>query len=207
MIGAEITIQLAAMRLLSGLIIAAVHGATLAAVGVLLGDKGPRHDGRLTAMPFGHVDLVGLASMVLGGFGWSKPVALDPAHMRFGRWGVVLTVLAGSLALLLLGWLLLQLVVPALTLLPHTPALVVAAFLRTASRLCVWAAIFALVPLPPLAGAHFLAILGIRLPQAAGLVIGWVLLVASLLGVTRIALAPIYNLIAPLLLGAQVAAG
>ena len=153
-IGFELTPQLAAMRLFAGLAIAMVQGLTIVAVAVALGDKGPRHDGRLA--PFSHFDVGGLAALVLTGFGWSRPVAIDGAEMRIGRWGLVIAPLAGSAALLLLGWLLLLLVMPALTLLPHTAAIVTAAFLRTAAQLCVWMALFALLPLPPLAGAHFL---------------------------------------------------
>ena len=51
MIGSDLTLQLVVMRLFAGLIIATVQGATIAAVAVLLGDKGPRYDGRLTPAP------------------------------------------------------------------------------------------------------------------------------------------------------------
>lgn len=199
MIGPELTLQLAAMRLLAGLIIAIVQGLVIAGVAVALGDKGPRYDGRLN--PLSHFDVGGLAALVLTGFGWSKPVAIDAAEMRAGRWGLVIAPLAGSLALLLLAWLILLLVIPALTLLPHTSAIVVAAFLRTAAQLCVWMAIFSLIPLPPLAGAHFLAALGIRLPRTAGLIAAWALFVVSLLGITRTVLTPVYTVVAALLLG------
>lgn len=201
MIGSELTIQLLVLRFFSGLIIATVQGATLAGVAVLLGDQGPRHDRRLTLMPFIHVDLLGLGSLVLTGFGWGKPVAIDAGQLRYGRWGLVLAVLASSLALLAVAYLILFLVIPLLTLLPFTTGIGAAAFVRVAARLCVWMALFTLVPLPPLAGAHLLAALGIRIPPAANMVMGIVLLVVSLLGVTRMALTPVYSVIAPLVLG------
>lgn len=201
MIGFDLTLSLAAMRLFAGLIIVTVQGAMIAGVAVLLGDKGPRHDGRLTLLPFGHVDLLGLASLILGGFGWSKPVAVETGQLRVGRWGQVIVALAGVLVLVVLAWLLLLLVVPALTLLPQTAALTVAAFLRVAARLCVWMALFTLLPLPPLAGAHLLEAAGIRLPASVGLWIGVALAVLSILGITRTVLAPVYDIIAPLVLG------
>ena len=201
MIGSELTIQLLVLRFFAGLIIVTVQGATLAGVAVLLGDQGPRHDRRLTVMPFGHIDLLGLGSLVLTGFGWGKPVAIDAEQLRYGRWGLVLAVLASSLALLAVGYLILFLVIPLLTLLPYTTGIGAAAFVRVAARLCVWMALFTLVPLPPLAGAHLLDAMGIRLPPAANMVIGIVLLVGSLLGVTRTVLTPLYSLIAPLILG------
>ena len=205
MIGLDLTIQLVVMRLFAGLIIATVQGAAIAAAAVLLGDKGPRYDKRLTVFSPRHIDLLGLGSMILSGFGWGKAVAIDAAQLRIGRLGLVIAVLAGSAALLAVGMLILWLIVPLLTVLPYTAGITTAAFIRVTARLCVWTAILALVPLPPLAGAHFLSALGIRLPQAAGLWIGIALLVVSALGITRMVLTPLYDVIAPLVLGVELA--
>jgi Zn-dependent protease len=203
MIGAELTIQLVVLRLFAGLIIVTVHGAIVSAVATMLGDAGPRYDGRLTVLPMPHVDLVGLGAMVLTGFGWGRPVAIEPGKLRLGRWGLVVIVLAGSAGLLLLAILLLMLAIPLLTLLPYTAGLTTAAFVRVAARLCVWMALFSLLPMPPLAGAHFLAAAGIGVPRRAGTFLGWALLVACILGVTRMVLTPAYGVIAPLVLGAD----
>ncbi len=89
--------------------------------------------------------------------------------------------------------------------LPYTSGVTAAAFVRSTAQLCVWMALFTLLPVPPLAGAHFLAALGIRLPPAAGIVIGCILLALSILGVTRTVLAPAYDIVAPLVLGVDVA--
>ena len=152
MIGAELTVQLVILRFFAGLLIATVQGATIAAAAVMLGDKGPRYDGRLSLMPTRHVDLLGLGALMLTGFGWSRPVAIEAAELRGGRWGLVGIVLIGSAVLLLLAYLVLLLVAPALALLPYTAGITTAAFLRLAARLCVWMALFTL-PLPPLTGA------------------------------------------------------
>ena len=74
-------------------------------------------------------------------------------------------------------------------------------FVRQTAQLCVWMALFSLVPIPPLAGAHFLSALGISLPERAGSYLGWALLVASIFGVTRIVLRPAFAIVAPLVLG------
>lgn len=205
MIGSELTLQLLALRLFAGLLIVTVQGATIAAMAVLLGDKGPRYDGRLTLLPFGHVDLLGLAALVLSGFGWSKPVAIEAAQLRFGRFGLVIVALASSAVLLALGFLVLQLTIPLLTQLPYAAGVTAAAFLRVTARLCVWMALFTLLPVPPLVGAHLLAALGIQLPRVTGMVIGWALLVASVVGITRMVLLPVYQLVAPLVIGAELA--
>lgn len=201
MIGSDLTLQLLVVRFLAALIIATVQGITIAAVAVLLGDKGPRYDNRLTPIPTAHVDLLGLGTLMLTGFGWSRPVAIDAGQLRFGQWGLVISALAGSLALLVAAWLILLLVVPLLTLLPYTAGLTAAAFVRSTAQLCVWMALFTLLPAPPLAGAHFLSALGIRLPPQAGIVIGCGLLALSIVGVTRALLTPVYNIVAPIVLG------
>ncbi len=201
MIAQDLTIQLAVMRFLTGLISAGAQGFAIAATAVLLGDKGPRYDGRLTLLPFRHIDLIGLASVILTGFGWSKFVAIEAAQLRLGRWGLIVAALAGSVALLALAWLLLLLVVPILTYLPYTAGLTGAAFVRLAARLCVWLALFALLPIPPLAGGHLLDAIGIRLPPTATVWLACGLLAASILGLTGVVLAPAYGLVAPLVLG------
>ncbi|HZY69057.1 MAG TPA: hypothetical protein VFE52_10735 [Devosia sp.] len=205
MIGADLTLQLVVMRLFSGLIIATMQGFVIAAVAVALGDKGPRYDGRLTPNPARHVDLLGLGSLMLTGFGWSKFVPVEAAQLRIGRLGLAVAALAGSLALLLVGYLLLQLATPIVTQLPYTAGLTAAAFVRVAARLCVWMALFTLLPLPPLAGAHFLGALGVRLPPVAWTIAGWLLLIASVFGVTRMLLTPAYEVLAPMVLGAEAA--
>jgi hypothetical protein len=85
MLGLDLTIQLVVLRLVAGVLMVTVHGMAIAAAAVLLGDKGPRYDGRLTLLPTRHIDFVGLGSIMLSGFGWSRPVAIETAQLRFGR--------------------------------------------------------------------------------------------------------------------------
>lgn len=201
----DLTIQLVLMRLLAGVAIMAVQGAVIAAVVVALGDEGPRHDARTNPLSLGHVSLLGLGSMLLTGFGWGQPVAVDYGKLRPGRWAVIVAVMAGSAAVLLLGYLLLLLAGPSLKTLDFTSGLTVAAFVRVAARLCVWIALFSLLPIPPLAGAHILGALGISIPPKTGLYLGWGLLLLSLSGLTQRLLTPAYNVVAPLLLGVDIA--
>jgi len=202
----DLTVDLVVMRIIAGVIMVALQGLVIAAVAVLLGDKGPRYDGRLTAWPWGHIDLVGLGALALTGFGWGRPIAVDPRQLRPGRWGLVVVVLAGGVALLLLGLVLPPLALAVLGGLDYTAGVTIAAFLRELAQLCVWMAVFSLLPIPPLTGAHFLAALGISAPQRMASYLGWVLLLASVFGVTRAVLRPVFNLVAPLILGADASA-
>lgn len=66
-----------------------------------LGDDTAMYQGRLTLNPIAHIDPIGAICLLIGGFGWAKPVPVDPT--RFSRKitmrkGMALTALAGPLS-------------------------------------------------------------------------------------------------------------
>jgi len=62
----------------------------------ILGDPTARQQGRLTLNPIHHIDPVGLLMLALAGFGWAKPVPVNPMFFRGDRRrGMVLVALAG----------------------------------------------------------------------------------------------------------------
>ena len=63
-----------------------------------LGDPTPKYEGRLTLNPFAHLDFVGTLLMLFTGFGWAKPVAINPMYYKNRKWGTVIVALAGPLA-------------------------------------------------------------------------------------------------------------
>ena len=54
-------------------------------VAKLHGDPTAQRAGRLTLNPLAHIDLMGLAMVVLVGFGYAKPVPTDPRNFRSRR--------------------------------------------------------------------------------------------------------------------------
>lgn len=72
-----------------------------------LGDDTPRLKGRLTLNPLAHLDLLGTLMLLFAGFGWAKPVPINPyALQRRTPAGVMLVSVAGpfsNLVLALLG--------------------------------------------------------------------------------------------------------
>ncbi|MBR0089827.1 MAG: site-2 protease family protein, partial [Clostridia bacterium] len=69
-----------------------------------LGDPTPRNQGRLTLNPFAHLDLIGTILMILTGFGWAKPVMVNPRYYKNPKAGMALTAAAGPLANLIMAF-------------------------------------------------------------------------------------------------------
>jgi hypothetical protein len=196
----DLSLQLVVFRIAAAALLFTVQGLAIAAVAVLLGDRGPRYDGRLTLSPAAHVDLVGLLALVLSGLGWGRSVAVDGHELRPGPWALLVVALTGGLVLLGTAPILLLLVPPALELLPFSAGLATAAFLRLAAETAVWNGLLALVPIPPLAAG--LVLTGARItigPKLRALLVALVFAVL-VTGVVRPALAPAQQIVAPFLL-------
>ena len=81
----------------------AFHEFSHAAMANALGDPTPRNRGRLSLNPLAHLDPTGTVLLIVGGFGWGKPVPFDPGYMKSPKAGTTLVAAAGPLANLLLA--------------------------------------------------------------------------------------------------------
>jgi Zn-dependent protease len=200
----DLSLQQLVLRFIAYVFIAAVHGLAVAAVAVALGDIGPRHDGRLRVNPLAHLDVIGTACGVLFSVGWARPIAIDPAELRSGRAGLVIVVVAGAAATLA-GAVALRLVRPLLLpLLPDTPSATAFRLIEIIGELSVWFALFNLLPLPPLTGAHLLTAAVpawgktiVRFEAYAGVGVA----VVALTGLFTKALGPAFRLLGAIVLG------
>jgi Zn-dependent protease len=199
----DYSLQQLVLRLLAMVFIAAVHGIAVAGTACALGDPGPRYDGRLTASPLHHLDVLGTLAGVFSA-GWIRPIAIDPAELRTGRIGLVLVVLAG-VAATLVSVAALRLIRPyLLPLLPDTTSALVFAFIETIGELGLWFALVNVLPLPPLTGSHLLVAIApqwrdrLRRAQPYAAVLLAALAVA---GVVMRLLAPVYAVLARAVLG------
>jgi Zn-dependent protease len=153
---ADLTLQQIVLRFFALVLIVGVHGAVVAATACALGDQGPRYDGRLKLSPLAHIDLLGFASGVLFTIGWIKPVAIDPAALRIGRIGLLVTVAVAAIAVLAFA-VALQLLRPLLLpFLSDTPSTLAFGLIETIGQLGIWFALINLFPAPPLTGSHLL---------------------------------------------------
>lgn len=85
------------------LIALTIHELSHGIVSKKLGDPTPEMTGRLTLNPLAHLDPVGTLLMIFTGFGWAKPVAINPRYYKDPKRGMALTALAGPVANLLLA--------------------------------------------------------------------------------------------------------
>lgn len=138
-----------------------------------LGDPTPERDGRLTLNPLAHLDVVGTILMILTGFGWAKPVMVDPRYYKNQKRGMAITAIAGPLANLIMAFIamLIFAVVVVISaklgggIMPQNASMFVQfvwrfAFLLAYRNLCFM--VFNLIPIPPLDGSK---VLGLFLPN------------------------------------------
>ena len=145
-------------RLIAGIIALLVgltfHEFSHALLADQLGDRRPRAMGRLTLNPIPHIDPIGALMLVVAGFGWAKPVMVNPAALRGGRQGMAIVAFAGPVANLVVAvafavvFRLLDLAGIESGFVPRLVELIV--------LLNVLLAIFNLVPIPPLDGYNVL---------------------------------------------------
>ena len=146
------------IELLAGLIAVTVvltlHEFAHAYVAYKCGDPTPKWNKRLTLNPLRHFDLLGLICFALVGFGWAKPVPIDPSNFKKYRLGLGLTAGAGIVANYIFAFLIYPLVLVVLIYMPEIVFLklflydlVYLLFVRSLS-FCV----FNLLPLYPLDG-------------------------------------------------------
>jgi Zn-dependent protease len=143
-----------------------VHEFSHALIATSLGDETARRLGRLSLNPLRHLDPVGTLLLFLAGFGWGRPVPVNPMLFRRGpkgRQGMALVAAAGPLSNLTLAFSLGLLVRTGLVAW-HSPFL----YLPFAQRTLEWVladivgflilynillGVFNLIPLAPLDGS------------------------------------------------------
>ncbi len=86
------------IRLLIIFTILPVHEYAHAAAAKKMGDNTALIHGRLTLNPLAHVDLFGAIFLMLFGFGWAKPVPINPRNFKNYKKGIAITAAAGPLS-------------------------------------------------------------------------------------------------------------
>ncbi|MDD3654766.1 MAG: site-2 protease family protein [Desulfotomaculaceae bacterium] len=119
-----------------------------------LGDRTARHMGRLTINPLAHVDPIGFLLLFLVGFGWAKPVPVNPYNFRGEiKQGMLLVALAGPATNILLA--IASAVMFGAFYQMHWPYFT--EMMSYMIQINIVLAVFNLIPIPPLDGSKILA--------------------------------------------------
>ena len=149
----------AALRAAAVLLCLSVHETCHGLSALVLGDPTAKARHRLSLNPLRHIDWLGLAMMFVAGFGWAKPVPVNPNYFKKPKQGMAVTALAGPASNFLLA--LLAMLISRLIYLyaPYNPVwqTVFDFCLYTVAPLSIGLGLFNLLPLPPLDGSKVLA--------------------------------------------------
>ena len=151
----------AVLRVAAVLLCLTVHETCHGLTAYALGDPTAKAMHRLSLNPLHHIDWFGLLMMLAAGFGWAKPVPVDPRYFKKPKEGMALTALAGPVSNFLLALLLIFISKLIYLYAPYTVVMgaVFTFCLYTAAPLSIGLGLFNLIPIPPLDGSKVVAVL------------------------------------------------
>lgn len=118
-----------------------------------LGDDTPRLQGRLTLSPLAHLDPMGTLAMILFGFGWGRPVEVNPMRFKKGYYDLLVS-LSGPISNLLTAMVINALIVLVGVL---NINIILPDFLIIAAYVNIALGAFNLLPIPPLDGSSIVS--------------------------------------------------
>lgn len=147
------------LRIPGFLLAISVHEYAHARMAFKLGDDTAERAGRMTLEPWAHFDLVGSIMLLLFGFGWARPVPVEPYRMKNPRKDMATVSLAGPVTNILLFFILQILVVLLASRIRFvgTRLYYIPNIIQEAAYINLGLGVFNLIPVPPLDGSRILA--------------------------------------------------
>ncbi|NMM64688.1 site-2 protease family protein [Clostridium sp. P21] len=138
------------------------HEYAHAVVADKLGDKTPKFQGRLTLNPFVHIDIIGFIMILVAGFGWAKPVQINPSAFKNRYKDDLKVSIAGPIANLIVAFiaaifmaLISKYGLTALSVTSGLYGIILRIMYLTVTTNCMLF-VFNLIPIPGLDGFHIL---------------------------------------------------
>lgn len=137
------------------MVVLSFHEFAHAFVAYKCGDPTAKINGRCSLNPMVHFDLLGLIMFTFAGFGWAKPVPINPLNFNHYRRGLILTAIAGVVMNLIMAFLLFP-IYKLVVLYVNIPLWPIQTFVEMLFML-LWTysisfCVFNLIPLAPLDG-------------------------------------------------------
>lgn len=139
------------ISLISLFIAITIHEYSHAWMADRLGDPTARLQDRLSFNPLRHIDLTGLLFLLFFGFGWGKPVPVDPYNLKNPQKDSAMISVAGPLSNLVLASIL-SILIRLFILFHLSFASIIGLFLLPIIQMNVVLGIFNLLPIEPLDG-------------------------------------------------------
>ncbi|MBR3953629.1 MAG: site-2 protease family protein [Oscillospiraceae bacterium] len=146
------------LRMIVALIALPIHEYAHGYSAYRMGDYTAERQGRLTLNPLAHFDPIGTIAIILFGFGWAKPVPINPLNFENPKKGMMISSLAGPLSNIALAFL--SMVLYKLSYIPAYMG-ITGAFLSTVQTFLLFMisinitlGVFNLIPIPPLDGSR-----------------------------------------------------
>ena len=129
-----------------------------------LGDDTAKSQGRLSLNPFAHLDPIGTLMLLVAGFGWGKPVEVNPRNYTRKismEKGEAIVSLAGPLMNFILAIIFTFIYCAiykfaSLSFMTSTVGVVIVLLIRTTISINIGLGVFNLIPLPPLDGSKII---------------------------------------------------
>jgi len=141
-----------AVFVVSALLAIMINAEAQAFMAAILGDARPGAKDRFHFNAFLHLDILGSICFLVAGFGWPKPLAIDPGKFKYPRLYTLITRLAGPVANILLANIAASLTF-GLRFFSIDPRVFLMVLVVN-----ITVAIYNLIPLPPLAAWSFISI-------------------------------------------------
>lgn len=145
------------VHLVTVLLAICVHEMAHGFAAYKLGDPTAKFDGRLSLNPLKHIDPIGALCMFFFGFGWAKPVSVNPNYFKNYKRDMRITALAGPLSNFFMAYIGMLLFVHVA---PLVQSYYFSDFLVSLVMMNIGLGVFNLLPIPPLDGSKvFLSLL------------------------------------------------